>query len=256
MMKKNDHLLTPVWKKESEVFCFEESPSATPSLERIFADFFALGKYYYYVLTLAESSITQPHENILEMHGLQNYPTQLKEIIDLIHPEDLSFVVEAEEKSYEKVKTLGVDNLLNVKTSYCFRMKTASGDYELFHHQAIHTQQSQDGRLLQAVNIHTNIHHLTSINPYTVVISGINSRNDFHQIPVYQELKKIPDFKLTNREKQIIGYIVTGLSGTEISSLLHLSEHTVRSHRKNILEKMGARNSKELVRIAIEQGIL
>ncbi len=255
-MKKNDHLLLPVWQKESEVFCFEDHTLAAPSLERIFADFFALGKYYYYVFNLAKSTISKPHENILEMHGLNSYPTQLKQIIDLIHPDDLAFVVEAEEKSYEKVKSLRHVNLLNLKTSYCFRMITGSGDYELFHHQAIHTQQSEDGRLLQAVNIHTNIQHLTTINPYNVVISGINGVKDFYQIPLYQEVKYTPKIKLTNREKQVLGYIVSGLSGTEISSLLHLSEHTVRSHRKNILEKIGARNSKELVRMALEQGIL
>jgi len=35
-----------------------------------------------------------------------------------------------------------------------------------------------------------------------------------------------------------------------------LSEHTVRTHRKNILRKTDSRNSKELVKKAFERGLI
>ncbi|MEG2335536.1 LuxR C-terminal-related transcriptional regulator [Chryseobacterium sp.] len=50
--------------------------------------------------------------------------------------------------------------------------------------------------------------------------------------------------------------IVKGYSGKEISNLLILSEHTIRSHRKNILKKTNSRNSKELIRKAFEWGLV
>ena len=46
------------------------------------------------------------------------------------------------------------DQQQNLKCSYCFRMKTAGGNYEMFHHQSLHIAKSDRGKLMQAVNIH------------------------------------------------------------------------------------------------------
>jgi DNA-binding NarL/FixJ family response regulator len=56
---------------------------------------------------------------------------------------------------------------------------------------------------------------------------------------------------LTSREKEILTYIAEGLSSKQIAGKLLISEYTVANHRKNMLSKMGARNSAELVRINI-----
>lgn len=255
---QKDHLLTEIWKSDPELFNLEIQPLETPALEKIFADFFSVGKYYFYVLNIAEGTLSNHHENIIEMHGFKKYPHSLSEIIDLIHPDDVPFVLEAEKKSYEKVKEIGLQYLLELKTSYCFRMKTGRGNYELFHHQALHTLQSEDGQILQAVNIHTNIQHLTEKNPYTVLISGVGSRNDFHQLQYGDAQLSSPHIfeKLTTRETEILNLIARGHSGSEISKMLIISQHTVKSHRRNILEKMQVRNSKELIRKALELAVI
>lgn len=251
------HVLTKVWESEPELFDLAISPiSAEPPMERIFADYFALGKYYYYVLSLPESRLSHHHENILEMHGLREFPQTLSEIINLIHPEDLDFVVEAEKISYQKVREIGLSHVLNLKTSYCFRMKTGRNRFELFHHQAIHTLQSADGNLVQAVNIHTNIQHLTTKNPYTVVISGLGGRSDFHQLHLQNTSSRDDCPKLTRRQTEILILIAKGHSAGEIAKALHVSEHTVKSHRKNIIDKMQVRNSRDLIRKAVELAII
>jgi DNA-binding CsgD family transcriptional regulator len=55
--------------------------------------------------------------------------------------------------------------------------------------------------------------------------------------------------RLTNREKEILSCIANGLSSKQIAGKLFISEYTVANHRKNMLAKMGARSSAELVRI-------
>uniref|UniRef100_A0AAU6WPD4 LuxR C-terminal-related transcriptional regulator n=1 Tax=Chryseobacterium endophyticum TaxID=1854762 RepID=A0AAU6WPD4_9FLAO len=50
--------------------------------------------------------------------------------------------------------------------------------------------------------------------------------------------------------------IAKGYSGSEISKMLILSEHTIRTHRKNILAKTKCRNSKELLTKAFECGLI
>jgi len=57
---------------------------------------------------------------------------------------------------------------------------------------------------------------------------------------------------LTFRERQILKYVVDGRTNKEIAGDLGLSYRTVEVHRRHIMEKIGARNTAELVRLAIE----
>ncbi|MEM6764424.1 MAG: response regulator transcription factor [Bacteroidota bacterium] len=62
--------------------------------------------------------------------------------------------------------------------------------------------------------------------------------------------------KITRRERQVLALIVEGLTNSEIASQLHISIKTVDSHRTNLLEKLSARNTASLVRIALEQDLV
>lgn len=53
--------------------------------------------------------------------------------------------------------------------------------------------------------------------------------------------------KLSIREIEILGLIMRGFTNNEISEKLFISYETVKSHRKNILEKTGAKNTAALI---------
>ncbi len=57
---------------------------------------------------------------------------------------------------------------------------------------------------------------------------------------------------LTDREKEILRLIVDEKTSKEISESLFISTRTVETHRKNILQKMGVKNSMKLIRLALE----
>jgi two-component system response regulator FixJ len=57
---------------------------------------------------------------------------------------------------------------------------------------------------------------------------------------------------LTYRERQILQFIIDGRTNKEMAVDLGLSPRTVEQHRRHIMEKIGARNTAELVRLAIE----
>jgi len=251
------HPLIEVWKTYPGERKDNKKALHKPPIERIIGEMFAIGQFYYYVLNLTNSTLSHHHENISILHGLQDFPKNLKEVIDLTHPDDIPFVIKAEQTIIEKILEIGINQQLFLKFSYCFRMKTANGNYELFHHQAIPTLEDENGQLVQSINIHTNINHITQENPYTVLISGISPRNDFHQI----KLKNFSTYdqfigNLTKRETEILSLIAKGYSAPEIAEMLVVSEHTVRTHRKNILRKTNSRNSKELLKKAFESGLI
>lgn len=69
-------------------------------------------------------------------------------------------------------------------------------------------------------------------------------------------VRKSPFPRLSRREKEVLGLIVDEHTTQEIADKLFISFGTVETHRRNILSKLGARNTAGLVRIALEYKLL
>ena len=65
-----------------------------------------------------------------------------------------------------------------------------------------------------------------------------------------------PIDRLSRREFQVMMLMSQGMSNADISDKLCLSPKTISTYRLRILEKLGAQNEVDLVRIAVEQGIV
>jgi len=61
---------------------------------------------------------------------------------------------------------------------------------------------------------------------------------------------------LTPREKELLKYIVEGLTNHEIAEKMYLGVETINSYRKNLLIKLGAKNTAILVRMALEEKLV
>jgi DNA-binding CsgD family transcriptional regulator len=61
---------------------------------------------------------------------------------------------------------------------------------------------------------------------------------------------------LSERECEVLEQIARGHSIEDIAADLFLSPHTVRTHIKNILRKMGARTRAHAVAMAIAEGLI
>jgi DNA-binding NarL/FixJ family response regulator len=84
------------------------------------------------------------------------------------------------------------------------------------------------GKIASAVLIHK-----TSVNEYTC--EGLN---------------------ISDREMEIIKLIAEGLSNKEVADKLFLSTHTVTTHRKNIMNKLGVNNTAGLVLFAVRENLV
>ena len=61
---------------------------------------------------------------------------------------------------------------------------------------------------------------------------------------------------LTAREIEILRLVASGHKTRDIADQLHLSPHTVNTHRKNILKKLEIKSAPELVLYAVNTGIV
>jgi len=60
------------------------------------------------------------------------------------------------------------------------------------------------------------------------------------------------DFKLTNREREVLEHLARGLSNSEIGQKLHLSSRTIEKYVSGLLRKTTTNNRAELVRFSLE----
>lgn len=82
----------------------------------------------------------------------------------------------------------------------------------------------------------------------------MNGKSYFDTLKSFTDEKdEVFQFKLTKRELEIIKCLADGLSSPQMAEKLFISEHTVRTHRKNILKKTGMASTSQLVRYATEQ---
>lgn len=62
--------------------------------------------------------------------------------------------------------------------------------------------------------------------------------------------------KLTAREKEILNLIIQEFTTEEIATKIFISTKTVESHRSNLIQKLGVKNTAGLVRVAFEKGLV
>lgn len=62
--------------------------------------------------------------------------------------------------------------------------------------------------------------------------------------------------KLTQRERQVLQFIVQGKSNREIATILGLSVNTISVHRANLMQALGIHRTADLVVYAIQKGLV
>jgi len=61
---------------------------------------------------------------------------------------------------------------------------------------------------------------------------------------------------ITKREQEILSLVAFEYSSKEIATMLYISNHTVITHRQNLMLKLNVKNSAGLVRKGFEMGVL
>lgn len=90
------------------------------------------------------------------------------------------------------------------------------------------------------------------INAIERVSSG---KSYFDWISDFKRESDAQEWRLSERELQIIRLVMEGVSNAEIGERIFISEETVKTHRKNIFRKLGVHNVAELTTFVMHHGI-
>lgn len=213
------------------------------------------GPFYFYIIDFFDMTLSHISPAIAEIHGFDPEAVSFNDILGAIHPDDIDFVTKAEALStnffYQKV---GFEKMLNYKTSYSFRFRLKNGEYALFNHQSLMLSIDDNGGFGKSLNIHTRIDHLSNLNTHKISYIGLNGEPSFMNLSPDESNQDIKEF--SKREIDIIKLISNGLSNAEIAEKLFISALTVKKHRNNILAKSDSKNTAQLVKNCILQGII
>lgn len=213
------------------------------------------GPFYYYIIDFFDMTLSNVNPSIYDLHNFTEKEVLFDDVLGVIHPEDLDFVVKAEAfLTHFFAKNITRNKLLNYKISYCFRAKLKNGKFGLFNHQALMLTMDDNGGYGKSLNIHTHIDHLSNHNTYKISLIGLNGEPSYMNISLEDNGKNRIEF--SKREIDIIRLISDGESNEQIGHKLAISPLTVKKHRSNILDKSECINTAQLIKNCIQQGII
>ena len=92
---------------------------------------------------------------------------------------------------------------------------------------------------------------------YTVYNGGIYLGEEVGEaLASYQKTSRTDLPVLTPREREVLALIAEGYTNPQIAEKIFLSPFTVDSHRKNLLAKLGVKNTASLIKLAIESKMI
>lgn len=115
------------------------------------------------------------------------------------------------------------------------------------------------GYLLKNINADDLLSKLRGLYQGNAALSSAQTRrilSEFARTEPAPLTKQVEENPLTARELEVLSLIASGMSNRDIGAQLHISRHTVKNHVHNIIEKLGAKNRREAVRLAVEKGLL
>lgn len=225
-----------------------------------FGSIFCSGPFYYYVFNFTKKIAEVVSPNFSKIIGIPSSKLNVSTFLEVMHPDDRSHFIQCEKVAGQFLhEYINSPEILRYKVNYFFRLKKANGDYGIFQHQALALGLDKNLIVKTALSIDTEVSHIFSFSPKSISFMDIKGLNSFMKVDPYNyNFSQIDNQTqlLSIREKNIIELFSQGFGNEEIGAKLYISPHTVRTHRNNIRNKMGAKNTTQAVAIALREGFI
>ncbi|WP_043320022.1 LuxR C-terminal-related transcriptional regulator [Microbulbifer sp. HZ11] len=259
VQKSSGDMLTSVWDQRNALFAKNKTELAKLQVDEMVSRVFSNGPHYHYIFDLFDLELLYVSPQVEQIHDLNIATMTFQDVLALIHPDDMAFVANAESTAIRVMQQrVGMDKITDYKFSYCFRFRVKTGEYRLFNHQSIVLNTDDEGGIGKALNVHTDISHLTTENNYRLSLIGMNGEPSYLNIDVDNHPQKVDRDKpvFTEREISVIQLVSKGLTSAQIGEALSLSEYTIKNHRKRILKKAGCQNMSQLLASCAIEGLI
>ena len=213
-----------------------------------------IGPFYYYIFDIQTSSLSFVSTSGIEVLGYSLEEFTLGFFFsNVIHPDDVQFYVNFENKVVQFFSSLTVENIFKYKVQYEFRVRKKTGEYIRVLQQVVTLETTPEGGVNKSLGIHTDISDIKSDGTPSLSIIGMDGEPSYLNIEV--EKVFIPTKSLlSDREKEVLFHIIHGKRSNEIAESLGLSKHTVLNHRRKIMAKTESSSIADLILRTIKEG--
>ena len=230
------------------------------------AALFSPGLTYFYVLNVHNLELDFVSPEIEDFIGVSPKDTTIEKLLGTALPQELEWV----EKKEKVVKDfyqnfLKSSDRTKYKLVYTYKMRDSKGKKRVILHQATPLTTTEDGAIQHVLSIHTDISHITSRTTRKISFIDLLDSCSYYNLDPSEEIfdpelaNSEPEYLFENlsiREKEILSFLARGLAAKEIAEVLHVSIHTIQTHRKNILKKTRCRNTAEVVAEGMVSGFI
>jgi len=172
-----------------------------------------------------------------------------------MHPDDLPVVLDTVARSLRFLLSLPPGERKDYKLGFDFRIRRADGAYIRMLQQVVVLELDRRGNIWLVLIVNDQVPGGALEAPATRQLRSLKDGRLWLFLP-----EDVTDGgsgpRLSRREIEVLGLVAVGLESREIADRLFISATTVNNHRQRILEKMGAKNSREAVHYASRLGIL
>ncbi|MGB8705889.1 MAG: helix-turn-helix transcriptional regulator, partial [Gillisia sp.] len=230
-----------------------------------FASIFALGNSYFYIVNLHDFTLDYISESVKGFVDKEVKDIEMEDLLQTLVPEEMEIInLKSRIISDFYTSFLEKDEVLKYKNIFSYRMKDADGKLRTMLYQAFPLSVSENSRPEHVFCIQTDISHLKVNSTNEVSFVHMKGGKCYFNIDISKgefspdEGNTSDDFSelLTEREIQVIRKLSRGLKAEQIAEELHVSPHTIKTHRRNILQKSGCTNTTELVAKCLISGII
>lgn len=223
------------------------------SFNEKFLNVFSIGNFYYILMNVVTTAFEVVSKDVTKVLGYQPEKISLDFALNCIHPEDLAGFLNSETAVVDFMETLTPEKKLKYKARYDYRMKTLKGDYIRILQQILPIEVTDEGDIIRALIIHTDITEIKKSNKTVLSFIGLEGEPSFVDVKP-NEIFSPSEELFTPREKEILNLLAEGKKSKEISEKLFISKVTVDRHRNNMLSKTECVNVLELVNKGINEG--
>ena len=179
----------------------------------------------------------------------------LKAFFNLLHPEDRETLTHRVTPAmFQKVGQLSSEEKLKVRAQYNYRIRKEDGNYRQILQQSIILELNDSNQPILDLSMLTEIGKVIPPGQIKLSMFLLNQDKKYELIKEETFSNNAKLDLLTKRELQILKLVASGLTSKKISQQLHISQHTVNTHRRNMLAKLKMKSITELVHFAKGNG--
>lgn len=174
---------------------------------------------------------------------------------EVVPPDDMRRLTEINEAGFRFFYDRPAERRLELSIEYDFHIRASEGKGHLLlvHHRLTPVLLGPHGDIWLALCT-------VSLSPTPtagdVLISDHTCADRYRYSFEGRRWRKLPELTLSERERDILRFSVKGLSNAEIGETLCIDTNTVKFHKKNLFEKLHAKNITEAVGIAAQMRLI